>query len=100
MSRALGATTLSITIINGALSTVTLNIMNSRIRLIIIYAECRVFGYCYAECRYAECRYANSRGAVLPGQKQNIWKLLIFFFKFQSDLKRMKGDSNFVQANI
>ncbi len=81
MSRALGAMTLSITIINGALSIVTLNIMTSRIRLLIIYAECRVFLYCYAECRYAECRYANSRGAVLPGLKQNLWKLLkIFFF--------------------
>jgi hypothetical protein len=51
-----------------------------------IYAECRIFINCYAECHYtechyAQCRYAECRGAFYRTPLVNIKKLSFFWRK-------------------
>jgi len=47
----------------------TPSIMTSSIMQSVIYSECRIFLYCYAERRYAERHYAKCRGATVTTEK-------------------------------
>ncbi len=51
------------------LSIMALSIMASTFMPSVIYSECRIFLYCYAERRYAERHYAKCRGATVTTEK-------------------------------